>query len=363
MKNIFFVIFIVLSASSCSSDKQDKQSYLIEGIVPDSTYNGLWVYMRDYNRSEAVDSALVVDGKFSFSGQADTTLLVRIEPDMKLFSNVIRESGTIRVDLSDHKKIGGTPLNEAYKAYLLEKEELYRWASEKRREVEDAFRNDAEALTVQLEEQSALAIIRYNEFNSRHFSANKNNAIGSSVFTGWTYELSTEKVDSLYAELGDGVKHYQQIQRVMTANGKKKQTAEGMMFTDFTIENGNLDSTAVSLSDYVGRGKYVLVDFWASWCAPCIEENPVIAEVYGKYKGDKFEVLGIAVWDKREATMDAIRKHNITWPQIIDAKMIPLDLYGISGIPYIILFGPDGTILVRDLRGDALKAKVAEVMN
>ncbi|MDR1381589.1 MAG: AhpC/TSA family protein [Tannerella sp.] len=362
MKNILFVIFAILSAASCSSGKQDRQSYLIEGIVPDSAYNGLWVYMRDYNQSKVIDSALVVNGKFSFSGQADTTFFVRIEPDMKLFANVIREAGTVQADLSDYKKIGGTPLNEAYRTYMLETQELYRQASEKRREIEEAFRDDAEALAVQLEEQQNLAFRRYNEFNARHFSANKNNAIGASIFSSWTYELSPGEVDSLYAELGEGVKHYQQIRAIMTANEKKIQTAEGMMFTDFTIENGNLDSTAVSLSGYVGRGKYVLVDFWASWCAPCIAENPVIAEVYRKYKGDRFEVLGIAVWDKREATLDAIRKHNIAWPQIIDAQMIPLDLYGINGIPHIILFGPDGTILARDLRGDALKAKVAEVM-
>jgi thiol-disulfide isomerase/thioredoxin len=310
-----------------------------------------------------IDSVLVVDGKFVFSGQADTTLLVRIEPpDMRLFTNVIREAGTIQVDMSDHKKIGGTPLNETFKIYRLEKEELYRRASEKYRKIEEEYGDDAGAFARQMEEHRKLSFLDYNEFNARYFSANKNNAIGSSVFTSWTYELSPEKVDSLYAELGDNIKHHSLIRRLMDANEKKKQTAEGKMFVDFTVENGNLDGTAVSLSDYVGKGKYILVDFWASWCGPCIAENPVIAEVYNKYKGDKFDILGVAVWDKREATLNAIGKYNITWPQIIDAEMIPLEIYGINGIPYIILFGPDGTILARNLRGDALKAKVEEIM-
>jgi thiol-disulfide isomerase/thioredoxin len=320
--------------------------------------------MNDYSQPpKALDSVLVVDGKFVFSGQADTTLLVRIEPpDMRLFANVIREAGTVQVDLSDYKKIGGTPLNETFKTYLLEKEELYRQAYEEYGKIEEEYRDDAEALAGQLEEQRALSFIDYNAFNARYFSANKNNAIGGSVFIGWTYELSPEEVDSLYAELGDNLKHYSPVRRLMDANEKKKQTAEGKMFIDFTIENGNLDSTAVSLSDYVGKGKYVLVDFWASWCGPCIAENPVVAEVYSRYKGDRFDMLGVAVWDEREATLKAIGKYSVTWPQIIDAEMIPLEIYGISGIPYIILFGPDGTILARDLRGAALKAKVAEVM-
>ena len=135
-----------------------------------------------------------------------------------------------------------------------------------------------------------------------------------------------------------------------------------MPFTDFTIENGNLDGSKVSLSDYVGNGKYLLVDFWASWCAPCIAEIPTLKEVYSKYKGDKFEILGIAVWDKREETLKSLEKHNTTWSQIIDANRIPTELYGIDGIPHIILFGPDGTIVARGLRGDALKAKIAEIM-
>jgi thiol-disulfide isomerase/thioredoxin len=148
----------------------------------------------------------------------------------------------------------------------------------------------------------------------------------------------------------------------MEANETKKTTAVGKMFTDFTIENGNLDESSASFSDYIGKGKYVLVDFWASWCGPCIAENPVIAEVYKKYKGAKFEVLGVAVWDKREDTLEGIKKHNIVWPQIIDAQTIPTNIYGIDGIPHIILFGPDGTIVARELRGEALKKKVAEVM-
>ena len=127
-------------------------------------------------------------------------------------------------------------------------------------------------------------------------------------------------------------------------------TAEGAMFTDFEIPQP--DGKVAKLSDYVGKGKYILVDFWASWCGPCKREIPNIKAAWNKYKGDKFDVLSVAVWDKPEDTAKAAAEHGVLWNQIVNAQQIPTDIYGIEGIPHLILFGPDGTILKR---GDALR--------
>lgn len=154
------------------------------------------------------------------------------------------------------------------------------------------------------------------------------------------------------------------VRQLVTLSNAKTATAEGKMFTDFAVVQDPADSlgSTVRLSDYVGKGKYVLVDFWASWCGPCKQELPNIASVYEKYKGDDFDVLSIAVWDDPADTKVAAAEHGVVWSQIINAQQVPTELYGIEGIPHIILFGPDGTILKRDLRGEGIEAAVAEAL-
>ncbi len=154
------------------------------------------------------------------------------------------------------------------------------------------------------------------------------------------------------------------VKSLVALNDAKQATAEGKMFTDFTVVQDPADSlgSKVSLSDFVGKGKYVLVDFWASWCGPCKAEIPNIAAVYEKYKGEDFDVLSIAVWDDPADTKVSAKEHGVVWNQIINAQQVPTDLYGIEGIPHIILFGPDGTILKRNLRGEDIESAVAEAL-
>ena len=146
--------------------------------------------------------------------------------------------------------------------------------------------------------------------------------------------------------------------------GKKRDlqtrisTSEGAMFRDFTAEyNGKQQR----LSDYVGRGQYVLVDFWASWCGPCREEIPNIVTAYSKYKDKGLQVVGVACLEESELSLEYVREQNIPYPQIFNAGMPVLQLYGIDGIPYIFLFAPDGTILARGLRGEDIDRKLEEI--
>ena len=155
--------------------------------------------------------------------------------------------------------------------------------------------------------------------------------------------------------MSDAIKAEPRVKAMRQAIDASSKTAEGMMFTDFEVDG-------VKFSDFIGKGKFVLVDFWASWCGPCRREMPNLRNVYEKYYGDKFDMLSVAVWDKLEDTIQAAKEENIVWGQIMNAQRIPTELYGIQGIPHIILFGPDGTILKRNLRGDAIGEAVAEAL-
>ena len=135
------------------------------------------------------------------------------------------------------------------------------------------------------------------------------------------------------------------------------------MFTDF--EAVQPDGSVAKLSDYVGKGKYILVDFWASWCGPCKREIPNIKAAYEKYKGDKFDVLSVAVWDNDNSqSRVAIQEMEMTWNHLfMGMDKTPTERYGIFGIPHLILFAPDGTIYKRGLRGDELRDTIAELFN
>lgn len=183
---------------------------------------------------------------------------------------------------------------------------------------------------------------------------NTDNYLGLHALGEIRYDLSDEELSSLIGKLSPEMAAVESVAAIKKGLEARAATAVGKKFADFTVGEQKF-------SDFAGKGKYLLVDFWASWCGPCKREVPFIKAVYDKYHQDTFDVLSIAVWERSvRDTERAAKDLGITWNQIVDAKDIPTGIYGIEGIPHIMLIGPDGTILARDLRGEGIEAEVSK---
>lgn len=133
------------------------------------------------------------------------------------------------------------------------------------------------------------------------------------------------------------------------------------------------EAPAISLPDPEGKvvtlasmkGKYVLLDFWASWCGPCRAENPNVVAAFNKFKDKNFTIFSVSLDDNKEHWLKAIKDDGLTWTHVSDLKKwesIAARDYGVEGIPTNFLLDKDGKIIARDLRGEALDAKLAEVL-
>lgn len=230
----------------------------------------------------------------------------------------------------------------------------------------DAMGVIADSTSLSDEQKDSLQEAAYNayidnvlESSKKAISENPDNIVSVIALQHSYYDFSDGALDTLLNGLDSTVASNEFVGKVRSALNARKETAEGMMFKDFTIPQP--DGKDASLSDYVGKGKYVLVDFWASWCRPCKHEIPNVKAVYEKYHGDNFDVLSVAVWEKTaQASIDTAKAYGVSWNQIVDAKSVPTEMYGIQGIPHIILFAPDGTILKRELYGDAIEEEVSK---
>ena len=231
----------------------------------------------------------------------------------------------------------------------------------------DSLSSDADAWEAYYE----TFIEEYINFNFDNAKKNLDNEVAVHALLNLrgflTDEESAEILNNLSAEMLEN----ETVQALKKGLDARMETAEGKMFKDFTVNSvvGYTRSipaepvyAEVKLSDYVGKGKYILLDFWSPWCGPCRMEMPNIKAVYDKYKGDQFDVVSIAVWEKKpvEVTIETAEKLQMTWNQINNAGREAAEIYGVEAIPHIILFGPDGTILKRGLHGAEIEEVVSQ---
>ena len=331
MKKFAFIFSALLLLASCS------KGYKVTVTFPDESTNGETAFLTNYDTGDTLLSATVENQTCTFEGAADKGFFARLLVGGSRYGFIV-EPGEVKLNIAEGTAI--SPLND----------KMTDWSKKMQEIADDTTITEAESDA------------RYAEGLKKFYEENKDNAIGPWAFCNYLMykDFSEADIDALLKEAPEA---YAQLKRVEKAKNAARQltiTAEGQKFTDFEVIAQ--DGAKQKLSDYVGKGKIVVVDFWASWCPPCRAEIPKLQALKAKY-GDKFDVLGVAVWDNPDDTRKAIEELNITWPVIIGTQKLnePTDLYGIKGIPHIIIFGPDGTIMSRGLTGDDLANKIAEV--
>ena len=216
---------------------------------------------------------------------------------------------------------------------------------------------------------------KYKEFNLKAAKKNAGNDVAVQALMNLYGLIDDEQVESVINRMPEEMLQNEKVAYLKKGLDARKATAEGMMFTDFTVEHvygydRSMDpqplKQEVKFSDYVGKGTYVLVDFWSPWCGPCRREIPNIQTVYEQYKDKGLQVLSLAVWERKPQshTIEVAGELGMDWLHMNNCGQIPTDIYGVEGIPHLMLIGPDGTILKRGFHGlEGIQAAVAEYLD
>ena len=371
-KIVGFVAVCAVLLTACNEEK----AFTITGTTDNEDLNGKFVYLYAYPAAagvEPLDSALVSEGAFTFKGVQDTPILAILRPADALGSQPAISGGfdpfapwfllsnsRLKVFLGENSSVEGSPENDELTAYIRQLDALY----DNRTELEallksknDSLINEAEAA---LESIDAQAIPLHKAYILSH----NNSLTGAQAFYDNRYALPEADQREILAQAGDLFKSAPGIDKRIEHLAVLEKVAVGKIFTDFELADPQ--GVPHKLSEYVGKGKVTLIDFWASWCPPCRRSIPFLREVYAHYKDKGFEIVGVSLDRTSEAWVKGIEDLRIGWPQLSDLqywKSAGAALYGVNSIPHTVLVDKDGVILAKNLHGEALVARLSELLN
>lgn len=362
MKRISYLFALAsLSALSCTGGN----TYKITGTVSGAA-DGDSVFIQNRVNREFVKvaAAVIKDGKFVFEGKQDSTVnryITYTKGETKLYADFFLENGDISLTLGERENIVGTPSNDTYNAFKGKMNEV--------NDKMEAVYNLMQAPNLSNEDRETkkneLSALESSQTNIiiETIDGNITNPVGIHLLKAYNYYIEYDNLEKILAKVPANFQNNEDILRLKALVKTAKATSVGQKFADLSMLTP--EGKSIKLSDYAGKGKYVLIDFWASWCGPCRQEMPNLVKAYSQYKDKGFEIVGVSFDKNGKSWKDGITKLNITWPQMSDLKYWDCEgakIYAIRSIPHTVLLDKDGKIIARGLHGAELQSKLAELI-
>ncbi|SEA63621.1 TlpA disulfide reductase family protein [Pedobacter hartonius] len=355
-----------------------QNSFLVAGKIGSKAMPSM-VFLDYYHQGKPVkDSVMLKKGEFSFKG----TLSNPVGAVISVKRQGAKESaaGDELAFYLENSNITINSQDSLYKAVVKGSKtndddvELRAWQKPYRR-IADSVMRVYNSWTPEQKKDTALAKslgapIRssqagYDKVTRKFIDSHPDSFISLRVFSEAElgYNFNPDTAETRFARFSSMLRESYPGKKLAAAIETGKKTNTGVVAMDF-VQN---DTTGkpVKLSDF--RGKYVLLDFWASWCKPCRAENPNLLKAYNKYKSKDFTILGVSLDDEdgRKAWLHAVKQDGMPWTQVSDLagfKSKAAVLYGVNAIPANFLIAPDGKIVAKNLRGEELEKKLAEIL-